>query len=138
MQGFTIFQTLKYGSKNAAWGSKAIVCPQLEYAGPTRQDLKDSPRFFRPYWEAQCRVDYPDATDQEVERGAERWLRRTKTKVNRKFGKHTKKDEEILISFEKLGWLDHEPMVKKEVNLIIGAQFGGVRFVSHPIWVYQH
>ncbi|KAI4113262.1 MAG: hypothetical protein LQ345_005715 [Seirophora villosa] len=125
MQGFTIFQALKYGSKNAAWGSKAMVCPQLEYAGPTRQDLKDSPRFFRPYWEAQFRADYPDATDREVEKNADRWLRRTKTKVNRKLGKHTMKDKESLKSFERLGWLDHEPMVKKEVNLIIGAEFGG-------------
>ncbi|KAL9014040.1 MAG: hypothetical protein Q9173_001290 [Seirophora scorigena] len=125
MQGFTIFQALKYGSKNAAWSSKAMVCPQLEYAGPTRQDLKDSPRFFRPYWEAQFRADYPDATDREVEKNADRWLRSTKTKVNRKFGKHTKKDNETLKSFERLGWLDYEPMVKKEVNLIIGAEFGG-------------
>lgn len=127
MQGMTIFQTLKYGSKNAAWASKAMVCPQLRYAGPTRQDLKESVEEFRPQWEARFRAEYPDADEELVEAEAHRWQRKTKTKVNKKFSKHTLKDTEALKGFEKLGWLDYEPLVKTEINYIIGAKHGGVQ-----------
>lgn len=42
MQGISIFQTLKYGSKNSAWPSASMVCPGLQYVGPTKQDLLDT------------------------------------------------------------------------------------------------
>ncbi|KAL8751776.1 MAG: hypothetical protein Q9184_005956, partial [Pyrenodesmia sp. 2 TL-2023] len=125
MQGMTIFQTLKYGSKNAAWGSKTMVCPQLSYAGPTRQELKESVQKFRPQWEARFRAEYPDEDDEVVEAQADRWQRKTKNKVDKKFAKHTQKDTEIKRGFEKLGWLEYEPLVKTEVNYIIDAKRGG-------------
>ncbi|KAL8735434.1 MAG: hypothetical protein Q9166_000980 [cf. Caloplaca sp. 2 TL-2023] len=124
MSGFTIFQTLKYGSKNSAWASKSMICPQLEYAGPTIEDLKDSTRIHRPRWEAQYREDYPGASMADVKKQADRWQRNHGNKINAKFRKATLKDMQTLVSFQKLGWLEHEPEVHREVRLITGLLRG--------------
>ncbi|KAL8804042.1 MAG: hypothetical protein Q9182_002833, partial [Xanthomendoza sp. 2 TL-2023] len=121
MGGFSIFQTLKYGSKNSAWASKTMVCPQLEYMGPTRQDLRNSIRLYRPAWERQFRVDFPYASGEQVTAAAEKWMRSTSTKVTKKFSKSTKKDLETHRSFEKLGWLNFEDLVKREIDWIIAG-----------------
>ncbi|KAI4274807.1 MAG: hypothetical protein LQ337_003656 [Flavoplaca oasis] len=125
MGGFSIFQTLKYGSKNQAWGSKNMVCPRLEYAGPTRQDLRDSVRRYRPQWVDQYKINHPSDTDAQVGERAAKWAKSMRTKIGGKFSKHTAKDLEKFRSFEKLGWLELEPAVKREVNLTIGAKIAG-------------
>ncbi|KAL8933315.1 MAG: hypothetical protein Q9211_005849 [Gyalolechia sp. 1 TL-2023] len=121
MGGFTIFQTLKYGSKNSAWASKMMVCPQLEYCGPLKQDLMESARLYRPQWEAQYLADHPGVTKLVADRDADYWQRKMDRKIKCKFMHHTKKDSEIKRSFDKLGWLDHEPLIKHEIDLIIGS-----------------
>ena len=126
MGGYSIFQTLKYGSKNQVWGSQNMVCPRLEYAGPTRQDLRDSVRMYRPQWVDQYRINHPSDTDAQVAERAARWAKSMRTKIGGKFSKHTAKDSEKFRSFEKLGWLELEPAVKREVNLTIGAKIAGV------------
>lgn len=134
MGGFTIFQTLKYGSKMAAWASKAMVCPQLQYAGPTRQDLKDSARLYRPHWVAQFQVTHPDTNDEDVQTAADKWVRRANTKVGRKFSQRTAKDMEIYRSFQKLGWLDLEPKAKMEVDWIARTEKGSVR-INYTLYI---
>ncbi|KAL8682527.1 MAG: hypothetical protein Q9186_001474 [Xanthomendoza sp. 1 TL-2023] len=121
MGGFSIFQTLKYGSKNSAWASKTMVCPQLKYAGPTRQDLRDSVRLYQPIRERQFRVDFPHANDREVNAAIQNWVRRTSNKVTKRFSRRTKKDLETYKSFQKLGWLDLEDQVKREVEWIVAG-----------------
>ncbi|KAL8978028.1 MAG: hypothetical protein Q9205_006296 [Flavoplaca limonia] len=125
MGGFSIFQTLKYGSKNQAWGSQNMVCPRLEYAGPTRQDLRDFVRMYRPQWVDQYKINHLSDTDAQVGERAAKWAKSMRTKIGGKFSKHNAKDLEKFRSFEKLGWLELEPAVKREVNLAIGAKIAG-------------
>ncbi|KAL8941395.1 MAG: hypothetical protein Q9216_002273 [Gyalolechia sp. 2 TL-2023] len=130
MGGFTIFQTLKYGSKNSAWASRMMVCPQLEYCGPLKQDLLESVGLHRRQWEAQYAADHPGVAKDVADRDADRWYSKMDKKIKGKFSHHTKKDSEVVRSFQKLGWLDHEPLVKKEIDIIIGSGRPSVSLIS--------
>ncbi|KAI4202662.1 MAG: hypothetical protein LQ350_002455 [Teloschistes chrysophthalmus] len=50
------------------------------------------------------------------------WKRKVERKVRGKFVAHTKMDEEVHQAFQKIGWLDHEPLAKHEVELIRSSQ----------------
>lgn len=39
LSGFKIFSMLRNGCKKSAWGSAIMVCPQLQWVGPTTADL---------------------------------------------------------------------------------------------------
>ena len=101
-----------------------MVCPRLEYAGPTRDDLKDSPRLFRPHWEARFRASHPEADDRMVEDRSHRWQKHMKSKVKRKFRVCTKTDHQTKKSFDKLGWLRQEPLVNRALNVMLGVKKG--------------
>ena len=114
--GFSIFQVLKYGSRTSAWVSPISVCPKLRYVGPTVEDLTNSPVLLRPKWEEQYRLDNPHAGNAAVKTAADTWQRETVKKIEGKFTALTKKDKETLRSFEKLGWLQEEPLVRREIT----------------------
>lgn len=122
MGGFTIFQTLKYGSKNSAWASGIMVCPQLEYCGPLKSDLLESVTRQSPHQRAQMIAKDPNASSAKIDEQMGRWQEKKDRKVRRKCSHSTKKDMEIMRGFQKLGWLDHEPLVSREINLIIGSK----------------
>ncbi|KAL9595376.1 MAG: hypothetical protein Q9219_006478 [cf. Caloplaca sp. 3 TL-2023] len=113
MQGFTIFQTLKYGSRASAWASAIMVCPRLQYVGPTKKDLLDSVKNYR------SQLANPDSTEDEVRHHTDRWSAKADHKVKSKFDRCTPKDMEVMKSFESLGWLEHEPLAKREVDLVM-------------------
>ena len=113
--GYSIFQCLKYGSRASAWVSAISVCPQLKYAGPTLADLKESSTLFRPRWEAQYRLKHPDATDSKVKEDTDAWQANVDQKINGKLTNLTRKDREMVRSFEKLGWVQHEKVIQEEI-----------------------
>ncbi|KAL8899133.1 MAG: hypothetical protein Q9207_006351, partial [Kuettlingeria erythrocarpa] len=120
MQGFQIFQTIKYGSKSAAWASASMVCPRLQYVGPTKQDLLKSVAAYEPQWRIAYRQAYPDASPQELWNAGLAWRKKMETKVRSKFAKHVPKDREVLQAFESIGWMAHEPLARREIDLIMG------------------
>ena len=128
--GYSIFQCLKYGSRASAWVSPISVCAQLRYVGPTIRDLKQSPVVFRPKWIAQYRVDNPHATNAQVEKAADTWQSQSKRKVEGKLTHLTKKDKQTLTSFERLGWLQHEPLIRQEIALMKEGNGVGRYFLS--------
>ncbi|KAI4253006.1 MAG: hypothetical protein LQ352_003958 [Teloschistes flavicans] len=114
--GFAIFQTLKYGSKTSAWVNPISVCPQLEYAGPTVDDLRKSAELSRIKWEQQHKANFPRATDAEVKKAADDWQRMTEKRIEAKLSNATLKEKERLRSFERLGWLQRQTLLKEEVK----------------------
>jgi len=113
--GYSIFQCLKYGSKTSAWVSPISVCPQLEYAGPTVADLKASTALFRSQWEVEYREGKPRATNAQVKKAADTWQKATEQQINDKLTDLTSKDKQTLTSFKKLGWLEHEDVIRQEI-----------------------
>ncbi|KAL8973191.1 MAG: hypothetical protein Q9197_002454 [Variospora fuerteventurae] len=98
MQGFSIFQRLKYGSRNSAWASASMVCPQLQYVGPTKEDLLDQ------VWDA-----------------GNAWARKKEHKAKSKFNGKTSKDNEMYTAFKNIGWTEYEPLAKREIEKIMGS-----------------
>ena len=130
--GYSIFQCLKYGSRTSAWVSPISVCPQLRYVGPTVRDLKQSPVVFRPKWIAQYRFDLPHATNAQVEKAADTWQSQSTRKVEGKLTHLTKKDKQTLTCFERLGWLQYEPLIRQEITLM--KEGNGVSRLSLSGW----
>ncbi|KAL8731919.1 MAG: hypothetical protein Q9181_004130 [Wetmoreana brouardii] len=126
--GYSIFQCLKYGSRTSAWVTPISVCPQLRYVGPTLEDLKDSAKLFRTTWEKQHRADHVRATDAEVNRAADKWQATAEKLIKAKLTDFTKKDKETFRSFDKLGWLVREDLIRQE----IAAMEQGKGTVSQP------
>ncbi|KAL8756500.1 MAG: hypothetical protein Q9184_004482 [Pyrenodesmia sp. 2 TL-2023] len=122
MQGFSIFQTIKYGSKNAAWASPSMVCPRLHYVGPTKEDLLQSVEQYKPQWRIAYRQAYPDASPGQLYNAGLAWEKKMETKVKSKFAKHVPKDREIYKAFESIGWMAHEPLAKREIDLVMSER----------------
>ncbi|KAL8831606.1 MAG: hypothetical protein Q9170_005224 [Blastenia crenularia] len=130
MQGFSIYQTLKYGSQNSAWASSIMVCPQLQHVGPTKQDLLDSVALYRPRWEQAYREANPNMSEFKINEARSDWKRQLDYKIRGKFDRCTKHDAETLKAFEKLGWLEYEPLVKQEAELIMSHSKSKFRLVD--------
>lgn len=113
--GYSIFQCLKYGSRTSAWVSPISVCPQLEYAGPTVEDLKASAARFRSHWEVRYKEGKPRATDAQIKKAADTWQEIAEEQINEKLTGLTSKDKQTLTSFKKLGWLAHEDVIRGEI-----------------------
>ncbi|KAL8655774.1 MAG: hypothetical protein Q9210_000662 [Variospora velana] len=113
MQGFSIFQTLKYGSRNSAWASASMVCPRLQYVGPTKEDLLESVQEYRPLWKQAYRQTHPQDTPGQAQK--------KEHKVKSKFDGKTPKDNEMYTAFKNIGWMEYEPLAKREIEKIMGS-----------------
>ena len=118
-QGFHIFSKMKYGCRSSAWVSEISVCSQLQCIGPFRDDLTQSPALHRPEWEAQYRVDHPRKNDSAVAKAAHEWEARSSRKIEQKFTAASKADKTLYKSFERTGWLEHEPVLKEELRVML-------------------
>lgn len=118
-QGFHIFSKLKYGCRNSAWVSEISVCSQLQCIGPFRDDLLQSPALYRSEWEAQHRADHPRKNDAAIAKAADEWEVQSGRKILRKFTAASTADKSLHKSFERTGWLSHEPMMKEELRMML-------------------
>ena len=115
-QGFHIFSKVKYGCRSSAWVSEISVCSQLQCIGPFRDDLTRSPALHRPEWVAQYSSDHPRKDDDAVAKAAHEWESRCLRKIERKFIAASKADKALYKSFERMAWLEHEPVLKEELR----------------------
>lgn len=120
-QGVQIFQVLKYGAITSAYASDILVCSRLIWAGPSKEDLCQSPEAYREMYMAQYRSDFRRKSDEEVEKAVGTWQRRMSDKLEKKLVKATKKDREIVRAIERFGWLEHEPNLRNEVQQMLKA-----------------
>ena len=118
-QGFHIFSKVKYGCRSSAWASEISVCSQLQCIGPFGDDLTQSPALHRPEWEGQYRIDHPRKDDSAVAKAAHEWEARNLRKIEQKLTAASKADESLYRSFERTGWLEHEPILEEELRIML-------------------
>lgn len=116
MKGFTIFQVLKYGSKTCAWSSEIMVCPQLEYVGPTKAEMLVGPSQYRPHFERQRQADFPRETAKARKEVTDRWQHRLERRLAKQCKPWLKKDDAAVRGFASLGWLDYEPAINQQIK----------------------
>ena len=119
LQGFQIYQVLKYGAQASAWASEIMVCPRLTWVGPSKDELLKSPTEYRESFKAQYEADFPHKAAHEVSTAVEKWETNVTSSINRKFVKVTKSDRGLVRGFERLGWLKHEPKLSQEIELML-------------------
>lgn len=105
-----------------------MVGSQLRHVGPIKQDLLDLVDQFRTKYEQSYREGYLGGSERKVREAVDAWERKMSHKIRMKFGGATKKDEQMMRGFQKLGWLEYEPLAKQEVELIL-ARSKGVSFL---------
>ena len=120
-QGVQIFQVFKYGAVASAYASDILVCSRLIWAGPSKEELCQSPEAYREMYMAQYRSDFRRKSDEEVEKAVGTWQRQMSDKLEKKLVKATKKDREIVRAIERFGWLEHEPKLRDEVQRMLQA-----------------
>ena len=121
LQGFQIFQTLKYGGYKSADANEVMVCSRLEFAGPSKEDLENSPKAYLDHWEAQYTSDHPHMAPADVEVARAKFLKDKSEKIQSKLQKATKKDRELEKALKGSGCLALEPAISKEVDLIFAG-----------------
>ncbi|KAG6988488.1 hypothetical protein G7Y79_00072g097500 [Physcia stellaris] len=118
-EGVQIFYNLKYGTVTSAWCNQTEVCPKLRWVGPSRKDLLESPAAFKAQHEAQFRRDRPHQSDDNVIKAMDSWESKMSKKLNNKLVKSTKRDRSLFAGFCKAGWLDYEPELKAELEMML-------------------
>lgn len=118
-QGFQIFQTLKYGATASAWASAIQICPRLTWVGPSKKDLLESPAAYLEAHKSQYKSDRPHESEDEVVRAMRAWQKQKTSSIQRKFVAATKMDRALYRGFERLGWLEHEPELKQEIQQML-------------------
>lgn len=118
-EGVQIFYNLKYGTMTSAWCNQTEVCPKLQWVGPSREDLLESPAAFKALHEAQFRREQPHQSDDNVIKAMEDWESKMSKKLHNKLVKSTKRDRSLFAGFSKAGWLDYEPELKAELEMML-------------------
>ena len=118
-EGVEIFYNLKYGTMTSAWCNQTEVCPKLQWAGPSRKDLLESPAAFKALHEAQFRRDQPHQSDDSVIKAMDIWESRMSKKLNSKLVKSSQRDRFLFAGFSRAGWLDYEPELKAELEMML-------------------
>ena len=116
-----MFQVLNYGAVASAYASDILVCSRLIWAGPSKEELCQSPKAYREMYMAQYRSDFRRKSDEEVTKAVDIWQERMSNKLEKKLVKATKKDGEIVRAFKRFGWLEYEPNLRDEVQLMLEA-----------------
>ncbi len=117
--GFHIFSVLKSACRSSAWASEIQTCRKLEWIGPSREDLVKSPSVYLPQWEAQFKADHPHEPKAKVDAEAKKWQAQLDKKINQKFVQTYGKDRELYRSFKRTGWLNFEPALSRELDLML-------------------
>ena len=115
-QGFHIYKVLKTGSAQQAESSKIMVCPRLQWAGPSKKELLASPSECAPGKRAQYEKDNEKKTKGEVDAYMAKWRRETRAKLEKKLQPANKTDATLMKGFRDCGWLDSEPAIKAELE----------------------
>lgn len=115
-QGIDIYKVLKTGSAQQAESSRTMVCSRLQWAGPTRQDLIDTPEKCLQSKREQYKANYPKRSDKDLNADMKKWKAAKATTVQRKFQVATKTDRSLMRGFEKSGWLKAEPKLAAELE----------------------
>ena len=115
LQGFQIFDTLKYGCTASAWASKIMCCPRLRWSGPTIKEFLDQPVVWRQRWERVFKAGRPHMTDEQVEEAADLWQQQMMKKHTKKGRALNKKDWELIRGIEARGILMLEPGIKAQI-----------------------
>lgn len=129
-QGFQIFLNLKYGSKNMAFLSQTQTCLQLEWVGPTMQDLETVAEAGSQSYIKDQAQNHLSWTKKDREEARQTWLTKKKTAVldfakngqNAKF--NAKEDTKLLQNWRELGLLKVEPALAKEALEIESSKHG--------------
>ena len=109
VQGIHIFLTLKHGARTTAYASDIMVCPRLQWVGPTMQGLLDHHR--------------------KTHDNTAIWPSREAILLAKMSKKLTRTDRSLLKGIKGLDVLQHEPILKTEVPRI-EAGHGVSRYVS--------
>ena len=120
-QGVQIFQVFKYGAVASAYASDILVCSRLIWAGPSKEDLCQSPEAYREMYMAQYRSDFRRKSDEEVAKAVGTWQNQMSNKLEKKLVKATQKDRELVRAFGRFGWLEYEPNLRDEVQRMLEA-----------------
>ena len=114
-QGLHIYKVLKTGSAQQAESSRIMVCPRLQWAGPSRKEFLASPVECAPGKRAQYIKDNKK-TKGEVDAYMAKWERETLGKLEKKLQPANKTDKSLMKGLRDCGWLDSEPAIKDELE----------------------
>lgn len=120
-EGIQIFQVLKYGAVASAWASRIQVCSQLTWAGPSKDELLQSPEAYGDSFSAQYIEDNPHKSAEEASAALATWKEEMEVKIKKKLVAATKANVGLSKSFERLGWLQHEPGLSNEIQAMFDA-----------------
>ena len=95
-----------------------MICPQLQYVGPTKYDLLQATAKFLPQWTKWYEQANPHAKQRVVVTEAKVWEKRKTHKYKQKFRPMTISDKRAIKGFQKLGWLEYEPVIAREIELM--------------------
>ncbi|KAG8531270.1 uncharacterized protein KY384_004628 [Bacidia gigantensis] len=115
-QAAEIFKCLKYGAAHSAESSEQMVCSQLSWAGPSREELLSSPEKCRKALEQQYQSDQLRATSDEVKGAADAWVKNKRAFLEKKLVKTTQGDLNQLRSFLQTSWLQNEAGLRAELD----------------------
>ena len=81
--GFYIYLCLKYGCRKSAWASPSMVCLQLQWGGPSRQQVfEHTTRHAHTVYRDSLKMSQPDWLDNQLQDCANRWLTHKLTRLN--------------------------------------------------------
>ena len=121
--GFGIYSVLKYGSAGQAFCSPTVVCPRLQWVGPTKADLEASPADFKEQYRQQYALDHPHQSEEAVAAVVDAWEQKQAQKIEHKYDKVTRCDKTKIVGWKNKGWLQHEsPIVQSEVEAMIAGR----------------
>lgn len=122
IHGLQIFQVLKYGSKQNAESNRIMICPRLQWAGPSKEDLLTSPTTFYASHEAQHKLDNPRAGPAAVERAMVEWKEKMDRQIPKKLIEASDKDHALAKGLNSLGWLKYETSLADELGEMLNGK----------------
>ena len=93
-----------------------MVCPRLQWAGPSRKEFLASPSVCASGKRAQYGKDNKRKTKGDVDAYMAKWKSDTRRKLEKKLQPANKTDRTLMKGFRDCGWLQSEPAIKDELE----------------------
>ena len=120
---FHIFFLLKYGARKTAAMSTSLVCPTLEWVGPTREDvLQEAENYYTSDWPNENRLrSNADAKNEHADAKIE--LAKCKAKLIARMSKEpTAEAKNLIKALGTRGYTELEPTVAEEMQAILDGK----------------
>lgn len=122
MSGIVMFFVLKYGAQSSAWASGSLVCPKLQWGGPSEGDALHTIDELREIERASLRQKHRRDTEEQLDRRVASWAKGMRHYLRSHMSGPKSNDKSCWAGIKKLGLHELEAGAAAAAEAVLGGR----------------